>query len=90
MSRPPDPDPFHDTFIAMAGARAVITATRLGVFDALGYASSGTRTLGYASSGMRNYTRREVAGWLRQAGFSDPPVVRNQRSPWRLLYLARA
>ena len=44
----------------------------------------------YASSGTRNYTRREVTGWLRQAGFSDPRVVRNQRSPWRLLYLARA
>lgn len=44
----------------------------------------------YASSGTRNYTRREVAGWLREAGFSQARVVRNQRSPWRLLYLARA
>jgi ubiquinone/menaquinone biosynthesis C-methylase UbiE len=31
----PGPDPFGDTFIAMTGARAVITATRLGVFSAL-------------------------------------------------------
>ena len=29
------PDPFGDTFVAMAGARAVITATRLGVLSAL-------------------------------------------------------
>jgi Dimerisation domain len=35
VSPAPEPDPFEDTFIAMAGARAVITATRLGVFDAL-------------------------------------------------------
>src|SRR5919197_2681233 len=29
------PDPFADTFVAMAAARAVIAATRLGVFAAL-------------------------------------------------------
>ena len=29
------PDPFADTFAAAAGARAIITATRLGIFDAL-------------------------------------------------------
>jgi SAM-dependent methyltransferase len=44
----------------------------------------------YASSGTRNYTRREVTGWLEDAGFSQLRVVRNQRSPWRVLYLARA
>jgi SAM-dependent methyltransferase len=44
----------------------------------------------YASSGTRNYTRREVGRWLGDAGFSGVRVVRNQRSPWRLLYLARA
>jgi hypothetical protein len=29
------PDPFNDTFVAIAAARAVITATQLGVIDAL-------------------------------------------------------
>ncbi|MGH2864183.1 MAG: methyltransferase family protein, partial [Solirubrobacteraceae bacterium] len=29
------PEPFGDTFVAMAGARAIITATRLGVFGSL-------------------------------------------------------
>jgi 2-polyprenyl-3-methyl-5-hydroxy-6-metoxy-1,4-benzoquinol methylase len=44
----------------------------------------------FASSGTRNYTRRELAGWLEQAGFSTVDVHRSEASPWRLLYLARA
>jgi hypothetical protein len=44
----------------------------------------------YASSGTRNYTRRELAGWFEQAGFSTVEVHRSEASPWRLLFLACA
>lgn len=44
----------------------------------------------YASSGTRNYTRVEVTGLLDESGFSEVQVHRSQRSPWRLVYLARA
>jgi len=44
----------------------------------------------FASSGTRNYTRAELVRWLGEAGFATVDVHRNERSPWRLLYLARA
>jgi hypothetical protein len=44
----------------------------------------------FASSGTRNYTRRELRGWLKQAGFQSTDVRRSEDSPWRLLYMARA
>jgi len=44
----------------------------------------------FASSGTRNYTPDEVRGWVLDAGFADVRVHRNERSPWRLLYVARA
>ena len=44
----------------------------------------------FASSGTRNYTKRELTGWLTDAGFQDVTVHRSDTSPWRLLYLARA
>jgi SAM-dependent methyltransferase len=44
----------------------------------------------YASSGTRNYTRSEVTGFLGEAGFAEVRAHRNQRSPWRLLYVTRA
>jgi SAM-dependent methyltransferase len=44
----------------------------------------------FASSGTRNYTRRELCGWLRQAGFQSTEVHRSEDSPWRLLYMACA
>jgi hypothetical protein len=44
----------------------------------------------FASSGTRNYTRRELRGWLTQAGFQSTEVHRSEDSPWRLLYIARA
>ena len=44
----------------------------------------------FVSSGTRNYTARELCGWLQEAGFADPEVHRGERSPWRLLYLAQA
>ena len=43
----------------------------------------------FASSGTRNYTRRELVGWLTQAGFATVDVHRSEASPWRLLFLAR-
>jgi SAM-dependent methyltransferase len=43
----------------------------------------------FASSRTRNYSREEIADWLGQAGFERPSVHRNERSPWRLLYVAR-
>lgn len=42
----------------------------------------------YASSGTRNYSRGELSGWLERAGFAAIEVHRNERAPWRLLYLA--
>jgi SAM-dependent methyltransferase len=43
----------------------------------------------YVSSGTRNYTRAELTGFLAEAGFAEVQAHRNQRSPWRLLCLAR-
>jgi len=43
----------------------------------------------FASSRTRNYSREEIVGWLETTGFEEPSVHRNQRSPWRLLYVAR-
>jgi len=44
----------------------------------------------FASSGTRNYTKRELSGWIADAGFQDVTVHRSDTSPWRLLYRARA
>ena len=44
----------------------------------------------FVSSGTRNYSAREVRGWLERAGFGAIEVRRAERTPWRLLYLARA
>jgi SAM-dependent methyltransferase len=43
----------------------------------------------YAWSHSRNFHRREVAGWLEQAGFADITVHRNERSPWRIVVVGR-
>ena len=43
----------------------------------------------FASSGTRNYTKRELTGWLGDAGFQEVDVHRSDTSPWRLLYVAR-
>jgi ubiquinone/menaquinone biosynthesis C-methylase UbiE len=55
--------------------------TRVGALSALLY---------FASSGTRNYTRREITDWLDEAGFGAVEISRNERSPWRLVYVARA
>lgn len=55
--------------------------TRIGALSGLLY---------FASSGTRNYSQREVTEWLEQAGFGLIEIQRNERSPWRLLYVARA
>jgi 2-polyprenyl-3-methyl-5-hydroxy-6-metoxy-1,4-benzoquinol methylase len=44
----------------------------------------------FASSGTRNYSSRELGEWLAQAGFADVELHRAERSPWRLVYLARS
>jgi SAM-dependent methyltransferase len=44
----------------------------------------------FVSSGTRNYSVRELHGWLERAGFGAIEVRRAERTPWRLLYLARA
>jgi ubiquinone/menaquinone biosynthesis C-methylase UbiE len=44
----------------------------------------------YASSGTRNYTRAELEQWLAQAGFHELELHRSERTPWRLLYMAKA
>ena len=42
----------------------------------------------FASSGTRNYSRDELTDCLERAGFASVDVHRNERSPWRLLYVA--
>ena len=44
----------------------------------------------FVSSGTRNYSVRELRGWLQRAGFGAIQVRRAERTRWRLLYLARA
>jgi hypothetical protein len=41
----------------------------------------------YVASGTRNYSERELVGWLAEAGFGEVAVHRNESSPWRLLYV---
>jgi ubiquinone/menaquinone biosynthesis C-methylase UbiE len=43
----------------------------------------------YAMSGARAYSQDELAGWLRGAGFGEVRVHRNERSPWRIVLIAR-
>jgi ubiquinone/menaquinone biosynthesis C-methylase UbiE len=43
----------------------------------------------YAMSRARTYTRAEMAGWLERAGFAAVDVHRNERSPWRIVLVAR-
>ncbi len=44
----------------------------------------------YAWSHGRNFTRTEIASWLTEAGFTGVDVHRNERSPWRIVVVARA
>ena len=44
----------------------------------------------YAWSHGRNFSRREVAAWLEEAGFADVRVHRNERSLWRIVIVGRA
>jgi ubiquinone/menaquinone biosynthesis C-methylase UbiE/DNA-binding transcriptional ArsR family regulator len=57
------------------------TPSRAGAMSAVVY---------FASSGTRNYSAGELGGWLADAGYSPVEVHRAERSPWRLVYLARA
>jgi SAM-dependent methyltransferase len=43
----------------------------------------------YAMSGARTYTRAQLVGWLEEAGFGAVSVHRNERSPWRIVLVAR-
>jgi SAM-dependent methyltransferase len=43
----------------------------------------------YAWSHGRNFRRDELAGWLRESGFEDVRVHRNERSPWRIVVMGR-
>jgi SAM-dependent methyltransferase len=44
----------------------------------------------YAMSGARTYTRAQLVRWLEEAGFAAVSVHRNERSPWRIMLVARA
>lgn len=44
----------------------------------------------YAMSAARTYTADEIRAWLERAGFGEPEVHRNERSPWRIVLVARA
>jgi SAM-dependent methyltransferase len=43
----------------------------------------------YAWSHSRNFSVREIRAWMDEAGFGDVEVVRNERSPWRVLVVGR-
>jgi SAM-dependent methyltransferase len=43
----------------------------------------------YAMSRARTYTLEEILGWFAAAGLSEPEVHRNERSPWRIVVVAR-
>jgi SAM-dependent methyltransferase len=43
----------------------------------------------YAWSHSRNFTAAEVRGWMKEAGFHEPRLHRNERSPWRMVLSAR-
>jgi SAM-dependent methyltransferase len=43
----------------------------------------------YAWSHSRNFNRREIAGWMEDAGFGDVRTHRNERSPWRVVVIGR-
>jgi SAM-dependent methyltransferase len=61
-------------------ARGAEPPSQVGVMTAL---------LFYATSGARTYTSEELRGWLEQAGFREVRVHRNERSPWRIVLIAR-
>lgn len=65
-----EPDAFRDTFVAMAGAQAIITATRLGIVAALGAQPAGAdalaRRLGLAPAGVE-----ALLGALVALGYLD-------------------
>jgi ubiquinone/menaquinone biosynthesis C-methylase UbiE len=43
----------------------------------------------YAMSRARTYTLEEILGWFTEAGLPEPAIHRNERSPWRILAVAR-
>jgi SAM-dependent methyltransferase len=43
----------------------------------------------YAWSHSRNFSVREIRAWMEEAGFADVEVVRNERSPWRVMVVGR-
>jgi ubiquinone/menaquinone biosynthesis C-methylase UbiE len=43
----------------------------------------------YAWSHSRNFTPSEIRGWMEAAGFAEVEVHRNERSPWRVVVVAR-
>lgn len=49
-----------------------------------------TGLLFYAMSRARTYTRSEMTGWLRDAGFGPAEVHRNLARPWRVVLMAPA
>jgi hypothetical protein len=40
-------------------------------------------------SRARTYTLEEIVGWFAEAGLPEPEVHRNERSPWRIVVVAR-
>jgi SAM-dependent methyltransferase len=43
----------------------------------------------YAWSHSRNFKPSEIRAWMEEAGFTDVQVHRNERSPWRVVLVAR-
>ena len=62
----------------------------LGQREADPFADSLSSLLFYAWSHGRNFHRREISGWLEEAGFEEIEIHRNERSPWRIVVIGRA
>jgi SAM-dependent methyltransferase len=43
----------------------------------------------YAWSHSRNFTPSEIRGWMSEAGFTEVETHRSERSPWRVVLVAR-
>ena len=43
----------------------------------------------YAWSHSRNFTPSEIRGWMSEAGFEEVETHRSERSPWRVVVVAR-
>lgn len=57
--------------------------------DAVSEHGAVSSLLFYAWSHSRNFTPSEIQAWVKDAGFEEVEVHRNERSPWRVVVIGR-